>query len=208
MSGEAIMLLRPGLGERLRGTRLDVLPAVAADGEAQIWIGDGDRGVVLLELPAHQVEYLIETLREAQAILADRPARPWYGGYDARPAAEQRLLDDVRHATSHWKGTAAHTLPHGLFQERLGVAQALLSAVAAPADRHWLGFSEEEWNKIRHWQGEHICPAVEPGASPGGCFGDQWSYVVHPTSVGTMYDVRCSLCGAKLQDITDLAGCW
>lgn len=80
-SMQAVRLIRAPVGERLRGTRLDILPATGADGD-QVWIGDGDRGEVLLKIPASQIGFLIDALQQAQDVLADKPPEDrWYGGY-------------------------------------------------------------------------------------------------------------------------------
>ena len=85
--GKAVLLIRAPVGERLRETRLDVLPAVADDGEKQIWIGDGDAGVVLLKIPLSSLEYLMNALTDARRLLqAPLPPEPeWYVKYPGTP---------------------------------------------------------------------------------------------------------------------------
>lgn len=87
----AIFLFRTPCGEKLRGTRLDVLPAVLTGPCAakqfgdEVWIADGDRGEVILRIPGDHVHYLIEALHQAAALLNSKPPREqWYGPYGPR----------------------------------------------------------------------------------------------------------------------------
>lgn len=79
---KAIYLLRSGCGERMRNTRLDVLPAVGDDGSDEIWLADGDRGEVIARLPAEQLGLLLWTLADAIYRLGQKgPEEQWYGSY-------------------------------------------------------------------------------------------------------------------------------
>lgn len=78
----AIHLLRTGVGERLRGTRLDVLPVVSGDGSGEVWIADADTSEVFARIPQGHVPILIEELGTAWRMLESKPPEDeWYGQY-------------------------------------------------------------------------------------------------------------------------------
>ena len=57
------------------------------------------------------------------------------------------------------------------------------------------GITNEEWEAIHKWQGEHI-KEVHNGNSYSGAIGGRWTYEFIPTSLGDIGTVKCS-CGAE-----------
>ncbi len=77
-----------------------------------------------------------------------------------------------------------------------------------------LGVSKEDYAKARDWYLAHACPKFEEisrvrGEKPGdlmyrcGVTGYALYYEVHGSSIGTMVNAVCGVCGVKLEDITD-----